>query len=268
MTELTVRGGVWTPGNHRHHHAVPNGDYFDTSRTTASGACSATAQPHEVGKTFQFWSWSGGTDVGTSTDPDITVALVPGAPSASLTRWYLRDSDVPGPNRPGVLFDAMSEVSGDFLDWGDTFDPFTVDPAGAREDCFASTANGSVIVTAAGSWPGSTEVFASWLVLSGSGAELREELTVAAGQSALAIACYADPRRPHQPVDERRPPYIWFEGDASPVARDLVLAANVNELAAGLADRAGAATVRAAVLNYVVERAQAAQKELANDLEG
>jgi hypothetical protein len=266
MANLTISGGVWKPGNHRHHHTGSGGDYFDVSTVpSASGAVHADAQEHEENKTFLFWSWSGATETTTSTDNSVWVTYPDGAQPATLTRWYLPDSEVPGPQHPGVYFDALSLESGDFLDWGDTFDPFTVSPDAARSDDFASSSAGPVSVSADGVWPGGGPlVFSGWLIVRGAGAEHANELSEAQGGSAIAIATYARPDDVPRPIRDRIPPFISVRGDASLLSRELAQLGNINELTLSLADAEGRAAIQAAVMRYVGDLAQAQLKQLSS----
>jgi hypothetical protein len=254
MANLTISGGIWTPGNHRHHHSGTGGGYFDQSVVPgASGSVHADAEEHEENKTFLFWSWSGATATSTSTDNSVWVTYPAGPQAATLTRWYLPDSEVPGPQHPGVYFDAFSLESGDFLDWGDTFDPFTVAPEAARSDDFASTASGAVSVTAEGAWRGGGPlVFSGWLVVRGSAPDHGNELSEEQRGSAIALATYARPNDVDRPVIERIPPFIYTMGDASLITRELVHLGNINELTQSLADAQGRSAVQASVMRYLV----------------
>jgi hypothetical protein len=50
--------------------------------------------------------------------------------SGTLTAWYVGPGGGVGGN--ALIFDAFSETAGDWLDWDDTNQPFTVSPAAAR----------------------------------------------------------------------------------------------------------------------------------------
>lgn len=264
MANLTISGGVWTPGSHRHHHSGTGGEHFDpTNLPMASGRVHSDALEHEDGKTFLFWSWSGATETNTSMDRSVWVTYPSGPQSATLTRWYLRDSDLQG-SGPGVFFDAFSLESGDFLDWGDDFDPFTV-ARGARNDEFASSASSDVLVTAEQIWPGGGPLlFTGWLVLRGSAIGHGNELSEVQGGSAYAIATYATPNNLERPIIERIPPFIYTSGDASLITRELSQLGNINELALALADAQGRAAIQTSVMRYLVDVGQAQLKQLSS----
>jgi hypothetical protein len=260
MAELTLSGGVWTPGSHRHHHSGSGGGHFDISHGRTYGFYTADARDPEDGKTFLFWSWSGATETGVSLDHNVGVSFPERDTPATLTRWYEPDGG-PG-SETGLRFDAFSAESGDFLDWGDDFDPFTATPPGTRDDDFARTATEPVSVSAADVWPHTDLLFDRWLVVRGNADPIGADIRVERGQSAVAFALYAQALTPQRRPIDRIPPYVYFHGDPAPITQELTRLANVNEQAMALNDSAGRAQIRAAVMRYLVELGESHMKEL------
>jgi hypothetical protein len=265
MSDVETSYRLWIPGNHRHHNSfaagneVPGTAAVRALETTYVGPVVAP-DPIDVDR-FQFWSASGSTDAGAYLLSHEGAAAYPsgGAPG-TLTAWYLGGSG-PG-NDPGLIFDAFSLAAGDFLDWGDGFDPFTVTPGSSRRDNLAETADDAVTVTAASVWPGPGPlVFDSWLVF---GLPALPGVTVDAsrGQSATCVALYASPLGPPDPTRRRWPPDILVLGDPAQFTREIVQSLAVDESVRQLGDPAVVAAVRTLVLQHIAEQVQTELKKI------
>jgi hypothetical protein len=265
MSNVETSYRLWRPADHRHHNSfavgneVPGTAPVQAQETTYVGPVVA---PDPIGVDhFVFWSASGAVDRGAYLLSHEGAAAYPhGMAPGTLTAWYLGGDGPPGP--PGLLFDAFSLDVGDFLDWGDDFDPFTVTPGSARHDDLADSTDGAVSVSAATVWPGGGPLlFDSWLVL-GLPDLPGPTVEAAQGRSATCLALYASPLGPPDPSRRRWPPDILLRGDPAELTREIVQSLAVDEAARGLDDPVAVAAVRRAVLQHIEERVQAALKAL------
>jgi hypothetical protein len=278
VTEVTTEGRLWAAHNHRHHPRP--GDlppvWGPIGPSDIEGPSPATA-PELAGDTFIFWSASGTVNGGSvSTQPILIGTDIPTFPpgrgtSGTLTAWYLG----PGGGNGGdaLIFDAFSETAGDWLDWDDTNQPFTVSPAAARgagdDDDTASTAGakGLVTVTAADPFPGAPLLaFDHWLTIGAGtaiGAGGPAEVTQEPNTSGLAFAVYRQVTPAKPPSGPRFVPQWWEMGD--PARALLVMLAQQSELtrsstlldlSASVTDRATRDTIQQALLGSVQNLAQ------------
>jgi hypothetical protein len=207
MSQLTTAYRHWTPHKHRNHHAGRVGEEVPGIAPMVTVATWQEAQaPQPPNEQFLFWSVTGNT-VGQrySASTSASAAFPPGTAPATMTAWYepLRVGPVGG---PGVRVDAFSLATGDFLDWGNGWDPFTVDPARKRDDDKVDTSAGSASVTAEGAWggPGHPLRFETWLTFRfAPAAEVAaQELLLCSDQSGVAFALYAPPvGRASEPIE-------------------------------------------------------------------
>jgi hypothetical protein len=255
MSDVLTSFRYWNRANHRHHHSFdPGNEVPGLPATTSRGTTwvQSTA-PDTAEASFCFWSESGGTEMaGIAEVRQWAEAYPPGDATATLTAWYLG----PGGGGPvGVGFDAFSTAAGDFLDWGDTFTPFTVDPADAvspADDSFASTAAGGVRITAAASWPADPLlVFSHWACFGIPGDGEGGELDVPQRASGNCLAVYASLDGPPDPSRRRWPPEILLQGDPARVTRAVLGSLAVMEQARGLPDVADRAAINEVLLRRI-----------------
>jgi hypothetical protein len=277
MTEVTTAGMLWEAHHHRHHPRPGDLPYVwgPVGPSEIRGPLPGTALD-EAGDTFIFWSASGTVNGGgVSTQRMLSGSDIPIFPpgagtSGTLTAWYL------GPgvgNGDALIFDAFSEAAGDWLDWDDTNQPFTVSPGTARgagdDDDTASTAGakGLVTVTAADPFPGAPLLaFDHWLTIGAGtaiGAGAPTDVTQEPNTSGLAFAIYrqATPAKP--PPGPRFRPQWWEMGDPArellavlAQQSDLTRSSTLLDLSASVTDRATRVTVQEALLGSVQNMAQ------------
>jgi hypothetical protein len=242
---------------------------------------------------FLFWSVTNstaGSFVYPAHERMVDPHFPPGDDAATLTAWYIGRGGN-GPGRPALIFDAFGEDIGDWLDWGDPFDPFTVDPAARRgvgdDDDVASTDLSAVTLTAANPWPGDPLlVFDRWLVIGDGVPPLSNELTEAQGWTGYAFALYKrakstatfEPVRPvlgfalddsgviHVPVSHGH--LVPGPGPGGPFGLALARALAMYELASDTPDASSRAALQQAVLRYVDDQTQGAIKATGAQLAG
>ncbi|MGN6721566.1 MAG: hypothetical protein ACTHJM_03015 [Marmoricola sp.] len=227
MSNVQTSFRFWNRGNHRHHHSFDAGNEVPGLATAVAYSTTylSTSASDTPGATFCFWSESGGLDRGlTSTSPQMAEAYPAGDTAATLTAWYLPRVDDPG--QIGVGFDAFSAESGDFLDWGDTFNPFTVDPADAvhaDDDSFVHTDAGAAHLNAAVVWPGDGRLlFSHWVCFGAPGDGTHGQLDLPQGASGACLAVYAPVDGPPDPSRKPWPPKILVQGDPAQIASEVL----------------------------------------------
>jgi hypothetical protein len=287
MTEVVTSGRLWTAHNHRHHPRPGDVPYVwgPIGPTNIVGSEPATApDPVDVDH-FEFWSASGTTDGGTVYPVGQRMLSDPGAPAfpsdgttpGTVTAWYFGPGGENG--RPGLIFDAFSEASGDWLDWdGDTIQPFTVTPTSARgagdddDEAFTDGANAPVSVTAADPFPGNPLlVFDHWLAI-GDGTlpgASTNEITQQPNTSGFAFAIYRAVTPQSPPGPPQFVPQPWRMGDPALVIRtllaqqsELTRTSTLFDAIVTLTDGATRIAVGEALLGSIVSMAQAQMEDL------
>jgi len=223
---VTSGAETWAPHTHRHHHAAGTTWIFGPEGpANVTGPDPVTAQPQIGSFDFLFWS-AGGAQGGGLTYPggELTPSPTPvfpaGSDPGSLIAWYIGRGGN-GPGTPGLVFDAFSEADGDWIDWDQSNDPFTVTsgtrgaPPDGDDEVFTQDEPGTV--EAARFFPGTSLHFDRWLVF-GANTQVSagdQEVTQDEGTGGLAIAVYHHPRfrRPRDYV--AYDPFWWLKN--SPV---------------------------------------------------
>jgi hypothetical protein len=233
MSMVTSGAETWAPHTHRNHHAAGTTWIFGPEGpTNVTGPDPVTAQPQIGSFDFLFWSAAGAqggglTYPGGELTPSPTPVFPAGSDPGSLIAWYIGPGGN-GPGTPGLVFDAFSEADGDWIDWDQTNDPFTVTsgtrgaPPDGDDEVF--TQDASATVEAARFFPGTSLHFDRWLVFGGNtqASPGDQEVTQDEGTSGLAIAVYHHPRfrRPRDFV--AYDPFWWLKNSPVEVLQEVM----------------------------------------------
>jgi hypothetical protein len=276
MSTLTTGGRLWSPHRHRHHPTPTQQPYlFGPASEIAEGSATNTAPSEVEGEQFLFWSVAGALSAnGVQPPGQLTLSPVPifaPGPAPGLeTAWYIAPGI--GNGRPGLIFDAFSETAGDWLDWDDTDDPFSVTPSAARgtavdvdDDVAYTDGKDQVTVTAAASWPGnSLVVFDTWLVVD-SGAAIgaaSNELLPPPQSGGYAFAIYRDLTPTGPPSNPQFIPQSWRMGDPALLVEylrrqsELTRNAMLVEISSTITDAATRLSVQETLLKQTIATAQ------------
>lgn len=226
MSMVTNGAETWTAHTHRHHAGGTAWIFGPEGPSMSTGTYPVTAQTLIGTAEFLFWN-AAGTQSGGAAYPVGELTPVPapvfpaGTDPGSVIAWYIQTGNGNGP--PGLIFDALLETEGNWIDWDATNDPFTV-TSGTRgaqpdNDDTAYSDAGEAAVSAHQVFPGTGLVFDKWLVF-GEHTHLsptdRWQVTQDEGTSGYAFAIYRQP-------SGRVPPWVaegpvrWFDmGDPAP----------------------------------------------------
>ena len=232
MSMVTSGAETWTAHTHRHHAGGTAWLFGPDGPSQSMGPYPVSAQTWIGTAEFLFWNAAGAQGGGVAYPVgELTPVPVPvfpaGTDPGSVIAWYIQTGGNGGP--PALIFDALLETEGNWIDWDATNDPFTV-TSGARgpqpdNDDTASTDAGEAAVSAHQFFPGTSLVFDQWLVF-GEHTHLsptdRWQVTQDQGTSGYAFAIYKRPgaRVPSTVVEG---PVRWFDmGDPAPRIQEIL----------------------------------------------
>lgn len=234
MSLVTSGAETWTAHSHRHHAGGTAWIFGPEGPSESMGPYPITAMAQIGDAYFLFWNAAGAEGGGRAYPagdlaPSPPPSFPAGTDSGSLIAWYqVRGGN--GPGRPGLIFDALLETAGNWIDWDATNDPFTV-TEGERgpqpdSDDEVYTDGGPGVVNAQQFFPGTDYFFDQWLVFGGDthlAPTDRWQVSQDEGTSGTAFAIY---RRPGDPRIHRPPvegPLRWFDmGDPAPRIRSIL----------------------------------------------